>query len=51
MRSMLQVVIDKDLLFDFQNYCEENNIKYTEAVHHLLHEGTISTTIIVYKGK
>jgi hypothetical protein len=35
---MLQVVIDKDLLFDFQNYCDDNNIKYTEAVRLLLRD-------------
>lgn len=34
---MLQVVIDSNLLFDFKNHCEENNIKYTEAVRRLIH--------------
>lgn len=42
MRSMLQVVIDKDLLFDFKNYCDENNVKYTEAVRKLIHEEVYS---------
>lgn len=38
MRAMLQVVIDKDLLFDLQNYCTENGLKYTDVVRQLIRQ-------------
>ena len=33
---MLQVLLSKDLLFDLQNYADENGLKYTDVVRHLI---------------
>ena len=33
---MLQVVIDKDLLFDLKNYADDNGLKYTDIVRQLI---------------
>jgi hypothetical protein len=35
-RTILQVVITKDLLFDFKKYCTENDLKYTDVVRSLI---------------
>lgn len=36
MRKVLQVPITKDLLFDLENYCKENDLKPTDLVRYLL---------------
>lgn len=48
---MLQVVIDKDLLFDFKNYCDENNIKYTEAIRYLLRKEVYQSQTLRKRAK